>query len=59
MPIKRRKKTGGRKVNPILQAYTEKYKLTPKQRELTAKCLVQLALCQSEEARRLILGVAA
>ncbi len=57
MPIKRRKKTGGRLADPILSAYTERYNLTPKQREILSKYIVQLSLCQSEEARRLLLGV--
>jgi hypothetical protein len=56
MAIKKRPKTGGRKLNPILQAYTERYNFTRKQREIASKYLVQLALCQSEEARRLLLG---
>ena len=59
MPIVRRKKTGGRKANPILQAYTDRYKLTRKGREVASKCLTQLALCQTEEARRLLLGITA
>jgi len=59
MPIVRKKKTGGRKRNKILWAYIERYGLTPKQGTLANKMLVQLALCRSEEARRLLLGVSA
>lgn len=57
MPIIRRKKTGGREADRVLRAYAEKYNLTPKQVNLASKILVQLAMCQSEEARKLILGV--
>jgi hypothetical protein len=57
MPIVRRKKTGGRKCNPVLRAFTNKYQLTKKQVEYLSKILVQFALCESEEARRLLLGV--
>ena len=57
MPVKKQKKTGGRKMNIVLQAYTEKYSLTQKQRVIASRFLPQLALCQDEAARRLLLGV--
>jgi|GEM_PF-6036230 hypothetical protein len=57
MPIIRRKKTGGRITHPIVKAYVERYDLTDKQKELLVKNIVQISLCQNEEARRLILGV--
>ncbi len=41
----------------VLKAYTERYKLTPRQVQLLSKNLVQITLCQTEEARRLLLGV--
>ena len=59
MPIIRRKKTGGRITHPIIKAFIDKYNLTDKQKELLIKNIVQVSLCQSEEARRLILGVSA
>ena len=57
MPIIRRKKTGGRKRDEILYAFAEKYRLTVKQRVLLSHCLVQFCLCETEEARRLLLGI--
>ena len=57
MPIIRRKKTGGRQANLVLKAYKERYNLSRKQVSLANKILVQLTLCQSEDARRLLLGV--
>ena len=59
MPIKRRKKTGGRLMDPIIKAYSERYNLTRKQRILARTYIVQLSLCQSEESRRLLLGIQA
>ena len=57
MPIIRRQKTGGRKFNPLLRAYAQKYKLTKKQVVYLSKMIVQFSLCESGEARRLLLGV--
>ena len=57
MPIVRRKKTGGRRSDPVLDAYALRYGLTPKQRKLLARYVVQVSLCRSEESRRLIIGV--
>jgi hypothetical protein len=59
MSIKRRMKTGGKKMHPVLKFYTERYNLSPKQREILSRFLVQFVLCQDEAARRLLLGVRA
>jgi hypothetical protein len=57
MPIVRRKKTGGRPVDEVIDAYAIRYNLTKKQRYQLKSFVAQVALCKSEEARRLILGV--
>lgn len=56
MPVVKRKKTGGRPRDKVLDAYAHHYNLTRRQRHQISSYVVQLSLCQSEEARRLILG---
>jgi len=53
----RRKKTGGRVRDSIIYAYAVHYGLTKKQTERLRSMVVQIALCKSDEARRLLLGV--
>ena len=55
--IIRRKKTGGRVADEVMEAYALRYRLTQKQRVLVKRWVVQLSLCTSDEARRLLLGV--
>ena len=50
----------GRPADPRVKQYMERFGLTARQRKrLNAKRLGQLDACQSDEARRLLLGVSA
>ena len=59
MPIKRKPKTpgSGRPSDPVMDAYAQRYDLSVKQKKLLKRYIVQVSLCQSDEARRLLLGV--
>ena len=59
MPIKRKLKTPGigRPSDAVMDAYAQRYKLSVKQKTLLNRYIVQVSLCQSDEARRLLLGV--
>jgi hypothetical protein len=51
--------TGGRKAEPVREAWAMRFNLTRKQRAslLDVKMCQQLCMCLSDEARRLLLGV--
>jgi hypothetical protein len=57
--IKRKPKTpgSGRPSDAVMDAYAQRYGLTRREKAKLKTYIVQLALCQSEEARRLLLGV--
>lgn len=55
--IIRQKKHGGRPSDKVLDALAERYGLSPKKRVQAQYIVAQIALCGSEEARRLLLGV--
>jgi len=59
MPIKRKPKTpgSGRPSDAVMDAYAQRYELSVKQKTLLNRYIVQVSLCQSDEARRLLLGV--
>ena len=59
MPIVRQPKTGGRQTDQVIAAYAERYELTRKQKVLLRKNMVQIALADTEEVRKLLLGVSA
>jgi hypothetical protein len=40
-----------------MDAYAQRYELSVKQKTLLKRYIVQVSLCQSDEARRLLLGV--
>jgi hypothetical protein len=40
-----------------MDAYAQRYELSVKQKTLLNRYIVQVSLCQSDEARRLLLGV--
>lgn len=49
---------GGRPVDPIREAWKLRYGFSRRQaKRLVTSLLIQLSMCRSEEARRLILGV--
>ena len=41
----------------ITDAYAERYGLTRREKEWLRRNIVQVALCQTEDARRVLLGV--
>ncbi len=57
--ILRQKKppTSGRPSDDVMNAYAERYGLSPKKKTLSRGFIVQLSLCRSDSARRLLLGV--
>lgn len=59
MPIKRKPKTpgSGRPSDAVMDAYADRFGLSPKQKVLLKRYIVQVSLCSSDEARRLLLGV--
>lgn len=52
------KHTGGRKAEPVRDAWAIRFNLTRKQRAclLNVRMCQQLSMCKSDEARRLLLG---
>ena len=58
MIIRQRKPpSSGRPSDAVIDAYAQRYDLSVKQKTLLKRYVVQISLCQSEEARRLLLGV--